>query len=175
MDRNPPILNHNSRGRSTSSCNCGRKQAPREDPFDIQAANYDFYQVWNHTPTLLHGSDSANLTHHTQSVLISGAAAFLRDHLSIRGPITVFVFNEGVCGGGIYFSIKRQGLFISYLIPPEKLKARPQHYKHNRRIISWSHSFIHSNFSSTLPVMAVLSLFPDVVVVFSAFSVPCVL
>ncbi|CAJ1063425.1 protein SMG8 [Xyrichtys novacula] len=45
MDRNPPILNHNSRGRSTSSCNCGRKQAPREDPFDIQAANYDFYQI----------------------------------------------------------------------------------------------------------------------------------
>ncbi|KAM3601360.1 uncharacterized protein V6R79_011380 [Siganus canaliculatus] len=45
MDRNPPILNHNSRGRSTSSCNCGRKQAPREDPFDIQAANYDFYQL----------------------------------------------------------------------------------------------------------------------------------
>ncbi|XP_026229011.1 protein SMG8 [Anabas testudineus] len=45
MDRNPPILNHNSRGRSTSSCNCGRKQAPREDPFDIQAANYDFFQI----------------------------------------------------------------------------------------------------------------------------------
>ncbi|XP_034539075.1 protein SMG8 [Notolabrus celidotus] len=45
MDRNPPILNHNSRGRSTSSCNCGRKQAPREDPFDIQAANCDFYQM----------------------------------------------------------------------------------------------------------------------------------
>ncbi|XP_041864894.1 protein SMG8 [Melanotaenia boesemani] len=45
MDHNPPILNHNSRGRSTSSCNCGRKQAPREDPFDIQAANYDFYQM----------------------------------------------------------------------------------------------------------------------------------
>ncbi|KAK5887327.1 hypothetical protein CesoFtcFv8_015936 [Champsocephalus esox] len=45
MDRNPPILNHNSRGRSTSACNCGRKQAPREDPFDIQAANYDFYQM----------------------------------------------------------------------------------------------------------------------------------
>ncbi|CAB1352397.1 unnamed protein product [Coregonus sp. 'balchen'] len=33
-------------GRSTSSCNCGRKQAPREDPFDIQAANYDFYQMF---------------------------------------------------------------------------------------------------------------------------------
>ncbi|XP_076605775.1 nonsense-mediated mRNA decay factor SMG8 [Chaetodon auriga] len=45
MDRNPPVLNHNSRGRSTSSCNCGRKQAPREDPFDIQAANFDFYQM----------------------------------------------------------------------------------------------------------------------------------
>lgn len=45
MDHNPPIMNHNSRGRSTSSCNCGRKQAPREDPFDIQAANYEFYQV----------------------------------------------------------------------------------------------------------------------------------
>nr|XP_057943718.1 nonsense-mediated mRNA decay factor SMG8 [Doryrhamphus excisus] len=45
VDHNPPILNHNSRGRSTSSCNCGRKQAPREDPFDIQTANYDFYQL----------------------------------------------------------------------------------------------------------------------------------
>ncbi|XP_005748387.1 protein SMG8 [Pundamilia nyererei] len=45
MDHNPPIMNHNSRGRSTSSCNCGRKQAPREDPFDIQAANYEFYQM----------------------------------------------------------------------------------------------------------------------------------
>uniref|UniRef100_A0A3P9IA62 Nonsense-mediated mRNA decay factor SMG8 n=1 Tax=Oryzias latipes TaxID=8090 RepID=A0A3P9IA62_ORYLA len=45
VDHNPPILNHNSRGRSTSSCNCGRKQAPREDPFDVQAANYDFYQM----------------------------------------------------------------------------------------------------------------------------------
>ncbi|XP_033906041.3 nonsense-mediated mRNA decay factor SMG8-like [Acipenser ruthenus] len=45
MDRNPPVLHHNSRGRSTSSCNCGRKQAPRDDPFDIKAANYDFYQL----------------------------------------------------------------------------------------------------------------------------------
>lgn len=65
MDRNPPILNHNSRGRSTSSCNCGRKQAPREDPFDIQAANYDFYQVRIHTALLhssIHSSDSASVT-----------------------------------------------------------------------------------------------------------------
>ncbi|TRY95405.1 hypothetical protein DNTS_005480, partial [Danionella cerebrum] len=45
MDHNPPILFHNSRGRSTSSCNCGRKQSPREDPFDLQAANFDFYQT----------------------------------------------------------------------------------------------------------------------------------
>ncbi|XP_014880186.1 protein SMG8 [Poecilia latipinna] len=44
LDHNPPIMNHNSRGRSTSACNCGRKQAPRDDPFDIQAANHDFYQ-----------------------------------------------------------------------------------------------------------------------------------
>uniref|UniRef100_A0A803VM22 Nonsense-mediated mRNA decay factor SMG8 n=1 Tax=Ficedula albicollis TaxID=59894 RepID=A0A803VM22_FICAL len=44
-DRNPPILYHNSRARSTGACNCGRKQAPREDPFDIKAANYDFYQM----------------------------------------------------------------------------------------------------------------------------------
>ncbi|XP_075709070.1 nonsense-mediated mRNA decay factor SMG8 [Rhinoderma darwinii] len=43
-DRNPPILYHNSRARSTGNCNCGRKQAPREDPFDIKSANYDFYQ-----------------------------------------------------------------------------------------------------------------------------------
>lgn len=53
IDRNPPILNHNSRGRSTSSCNCGRKQAPREDPFDVQAANYDFFQV-SHMTLFLH-------------------------------------------------------------------------------------------------------------------------
>ncbi|XP_415875.7 protein SMG8 isoform X1 [Gallus gallus] len=44
-DRNPPILYHNSRARSTGACNCGRKQAPRDDPFDIKAANYDFYQL----------------------------------------------------------------------------------------------------------------------------------
>lgn len=45
LDHNPPILPHNSRGRSSSSCNCGRKQATREDPFDLQAANYDFYKI----------------------------------------------------------------------------------------------------------------------------------
>lgn len=45
LDHNPPILHHNSRGRSSSSCNCGRKQATRDDPFDLQAANYDFYKA----------------------------------------------------------------------------------------------------------------------------------
>ncbi|KAK7907065.1 hypothetical protein WMY93_015677 [Mugilogobius chulae] len=45
LDHNPPILQHNSRGRSSSSCNCGRKQATRDDPFDLQTANYDFYKV----------------------------------------------------------------------------------------------------------------------------------
>ncbi|XP_029468574.1 protein SMG8 [Rhinatrema bivittatum] len=44
-ERNPPVLYHNSRARSTGSCNCGRKQAPRDDPFDIKSANYDFYQL----------------------------------------------------------------------------------------------------------------------------------
>lgn len=39
------MLYHNSRARSTSSCNCGRRQAPRDDPFDIKSANYDFYQL----------------------------------------------------------------------------------------------------------------------------------
>jgi len=52
MERNPPVLHHNSRGRSTSACNCGRKQAPRDDPFDAQGANYDFYQVRMYRRTL---------------------------------------------------------------------------------------------------------------------------
>lgn len=53
-DRNPPVLYHNSRARSTGACNCGRKQAPRDDPFDIKAANYDFYQVTIRSLFLLH-------------------------------------------------------------------------------------------------------------------------
>lgn len=62
IDHNPPILYHNSRGRFTSSCNCGRKQAPREDPFDIQAANYDFYQVRSENLTPLIESHTYRLS-----------------------------------------------------------------------------------------------------------------
>lgn len=92
MDRNPPILNHNSRGRSTSSCNCGRKQAPREDPFDIQAANHDFYQVRSHTTLSsldwlsdMCSSDSADLTFPIFLVL----SALPGDHLSVKAARTV--------------------------------------------------------------------------------------
>lgn len=28
-----------------SSCNCGAKQGPRQDPFTLRSANYDFYQI----------------------------------------------------------------------------------------------------------------------------------
>ncbi|CAH1394264.1 unnamed protein product [Nezara viridula] len=28
-----------------SSCNCGAKQGPRQDPFTLRAANFDFYQI----------------------------------------------------------------------------------------------------------------------------------
>ncbi|XP_070560793.1 nonsense-mediated mRNA decay factor SMG8-like [Ptychodera flava] len=40
-----PIMPHSSHCKTTSACNCGRKQGQREDPFDIKAANYDFYQT----------------------------------------------------------------------------------------------------------------------------------
>lgn len=35
---------HNSGYRFTSSCNCGRKQMARNDPFTLKEANYDFYR-----------------------------------------------------------------------------------------------------------------------------------
>jgi protein SMG8 len=38
-------MEHSSGVRYVSACNCGRKQGPREDPFTMRAANYDFYQV----------------------------------------------------------------------------------------------------------------------------------
>jgi protein SMG8 len=40
-----PLMEHSSGVRYISACNCGRKQGPREDPFTMQAANYDFYQL----------------------------------------------------------------------------------------------------------------------------------
>jgi protein SMG8 len=38
-------MEHSSGVRYVSACNCGRKQGPREDPFTMRAANYDFYQL----------------------------------------------------------------------------------------------------------------------------------
>lgn len=35
---------HNSDYRYISSCNCGRKQSTRNDPFTLKEANYDFYK-----------------------------------------------------------------------------------------------------------------------------------
>ncbi|XP_077867838.1 nonsense-mediated mRNA decay factor SMG8-like, partial [Saccoglossus kowalevskii] len=43
-ETSPPIMHHASHNKSTCTCNCGRKQAQREDPFDIKSANYDFFQ-----------------------------------------------------------------------------------------------------------------------------------
>ncbi|CAH1774996.1 unnamed protein product [Owenia fusiformis] len=38
-----PVLPHASQVKTKSTCNCGRKQSEREDPFDHKAANFDFY------------------------------------------------------------------------------------------------------------------------------------
>ena len=71
MDHTPPVLHHNSRGRSTSACNCGRKQAPREDPFDVQSANWDFFLVSAHhsvvVPFLYASLDLHNSCFHIQT------------------------------------------------------------------------------------------------------------
>lgn len=40
-----PVTEHSSGVRYISSCNCGHKQGPRDDPFTVRAANYDFYQI----------------------------------------------------------------------------------------------------------------------------------
>ncbi|XP_035667835.1 protein smg8-like isoform X1 [Branchiostoma floridae] len=40
-----PCMPHNSRARSLCACNCGRKQAQRDDPFDVKAANHDFFHL----------------------------------------------------------------------------------------------------------------------------------
>ncbi|KAI5741787.1 hypothetical protein M8J76_017083 [Diaphorina citri] len=39
-----PIMEHSSGLRFMSSCDCGRTQAQREDPFSLREANYEFYQ-----------------------------------------------------------------------------------------------------------------------------------
>lgn len=40
-----PSLEHCSGVVYVSACNCGRKQGPREDPFSMRTANYDFYTL----------------------------------------------------------------------------------------------------------------------------------
>lgn len=42
-DKTLPLLPHCSQVKLVSSCDCGRKQSSREDPFDVKAANYSFY------------------------------------------------------------------------------------------------------------------------------------
>lgn len=43
-DTNLPIMPHNSKVKYLGTCNCGRRQAWRDDPFDIKEANYSFYE-----------------------------------------------------------------------------------------------------------------------------------
>jgi protein SMG8 len=40
-----PTIPHSSGVRFVSTCNCGRKQGPREDPFVLRTANCEFYAV----------------------------------------------------------------------------------------------------------------------------------
>ncbi len=40
---NGPLMPHNSSVTYYSACNCGRKQAPRDDPFTLAEANWKFY------------------------------------------------------------------------------------------------------------------------------------
>lgn len=40
-----PIMEHCSGVRYICACNCGRCQGPREDPFGLRQANYDYFQM----------------------------------------------------------------------------------------------------------------------------------
>ncbi|XP_022244438.1 protein SMG8-like isoform X2 [Limulus polyphemus] len=42
-DKTLPIMPHCSQVKMLSACDCGRRQASREDPFEVKAANYSFY------------------------------------------------------------------------------------------------------------------------------------
>ncbi|KPM10474.1 SMG8-like protein [Sarcoptes scabiei] len=42
-NNNLPILTHNSMVKLISACDCGRRQANRDDPFTTKNGNYDFY------------------------------------------------------------------------------------------------------------------------------------
>ncbi|XP_064642230.1 nonsense-mediated mRNA decay factor SMG8-like isoform X2 [Lineus longissimus] len=48
-DDNIPVMAHSSKIKMKSFCNCGRKQAERDDPFDHRAANYEFYENFEQT------------------------------------------------------------------------------------------------------------------------------
>lgn len=43
MEECPLLMPHRSQVMHISTCNCGRQQCTREDPFILKAANYDFY------------------------------------------------------------------------------------------------------------------------------------
>ncbi len=38
-----PTMNHSSGLTALAACNCGRRQADREDPFSLAEANFKFY------------------------------------------------------------------------------------------------------------------------------------
>ncbi|ESO91360.1 hypothetical protein LOTGIDRAFT_228810 [Lottia gigantea] len=40
-----PVLPHSSQIKTKAACNCGKKQADKEDCFDHKSANYDFYEM----------------------------------------------------------------------------------------------------------------------------------
>lgn len=40
-----PVMEHCSGVRYVCACNCGRCQGPREDPFNLRHANYDYFQM----------------------------------------------------------------------------------------------------------------------------------
>ncbi|XP_071144802.1 nonsense-mediated mRNA decay factor SMG8-like [Mytilus edulis] len=42
-NRHLPVMPHTNQLKTRAACNCGRKQADKDDPFDHKAANYDFY------------------------------------------------------------------------------------------------------------------------------------
>ncbi|XP_057374680.1 nonsense-mediated mRNA decay factor SMG8-like [Daphnia carinata] len=44
-DSKLPVLPHMSGVRYVSACSCGRRQANREDPYDVEYANYGFYRL----------------------------------------------------------------------------------------------------------------------------------
>ncbi|XP_033223576.1 protein SMG8 [Belonocnema kinseyi] len=44
-DSEMPVMEHCSGVRYVCACNCGRCQGPREDPFSLRQANYDFFQM----------------------------------------------------------------------------------------------------------------------------------